>query len=452
MKQRMNQLDRSKEAVDLLYEAIGSSPCYISFDDEGNIADVSWSSIYLEGMGYDGTSPLPQTFEDWTNIIVEEDRERVLKAFQDTLKDRTGQTRYNIEYRIVDKDGTIRYHHSVGKCRRRPDGTPILFCGITTDTTPWKMNYEALQEQYEIVEALSKDYLNIFMVDGEKESVRIVKLDGYVTEGFGDKKVAEYPYTPFCLKYINDRAYPDDKAMLMDAMSIHTVRRRLETSDEYVCSYRALDQGEVHFYQFTYIKLKTKNGEEKIIAGFKNIDTIVETAKEREALITLSETDGLTNIANRRCGEKKSRNLIERGGNGMFCILDVDRFKYINDTFGHSVGDKVLIRVAAAMKSAFRDEDVVFRLGGDEFAVMAPRVQYREDAENMIHRFFDMIAAIDLAELNGHKVSVSLGAVIFRSNLNGNFEDLYKEADANVYEAKKSEGCHVVITGEGQNK
>ncbi len=450
MKKRIEQLDRSKEAVDLLYEAIGSSPCYIAFDDTGEISDVVWSSIYLEAMGYDETSTLPETFADWTDIIVEEDRQRVLKAFEDTLKDRTGQTRYDIEYRILDKDGQIRYHHSVGKCRRRSDGTPILFAGFTTDITLWKQNYYALQEQYEIVEALSKDYLNIFMVDGEKESVRIVKLDGYVTEGFGDKKVAEYPYTPFCLKYINDRAYPDDKPMLVDAMSIATVRRRLEVSDEYVCSYRALDQGEVHFYQFTYIKLKTKNGEEKIIAGFKNIDRIVETAKEREALITLSETDGLTNIANRRCGEKKSRRLIERGGNGMFCILDVDRFKYINDTFGHNVGDKVLIRVASAMKLAFRDEDVVFRLGGDEFAVMAPRVQYMEDAEKMIHRFFEMIDDIDLADLNGHKISVSLGAVIFRSDLYGDFERLYKEADANVYEAKKKEGCHVVITGSVQ--
>ncbi|MBQ6967561.1 MAG: GGDEF domain-containing protein, partial [Lachnospiraceae bacterium] len=108
------------------------------------------------------------------------------------------------------------------------------------------------------------------------------------------------------------------------------------------------------------------------------VETIDEEKKARDRLLYLSETDSMTGINNRGSGENKVRKLLLDGDGGMFMLLDVDKFKSINDTYGHAAGDKVLISIAECMRRAFRNNDVMMRLGGDEFAAFAPMVYTRE--------------------------------------------------------------------------
>jgi diguanylate cyclase (GGDEF)-like protein len=123
--------------------------------------------------------------------------------------------------------------------------------------------------------------------------------------------------------------------------------------------------------------------------------------------------------------------------------MDIDNFKHINDEFGHSIGDKVIREVADVLKNTFRDRDIVFRLGGDEYAVYAFGIDNEELGETVIKRVFDEIEIFDIPELNGHKVSISVGAVIVDPAKNLNFEDAYRQADAGVYESKKVDGSAV---------
>ena len=67
------------------------------------------------------------------------------------------------------------------------------------------------------------------------------------------------------------------------------------------------------------------------------------------------------------------------GAEGAAIVLDVDHFKYVNDTHGHNVGDELIVRVAQMLRERLRDTDVLARLGGDEFAVLLPR-EKRESA------------------------------------------------------------------------
>ena len=84
--------------------------------------------------------------------------------------------------------------------------------------------------------------------------------------------------------------------------------------------------------------------------------------------------DALTKICNRGYGEAQIEKLLKAKKNGMFLLFDVDKFKHINDTYGHSIGDEVLIQVADALKQTFEQAGVCMRLGGDEFAVYAPEI------------------------------------------------------------------------------
>ena len=153
---------------------------------------------------------------------------------------------------------------------------------------------QKMREQYEIVTALSRDYLNVFLIDAQEDTAKILKMDGYVTTGLDKTKDIEYPYYAICLKYISERVHPDDAEMMRNTMKIENVLNALSEKDEYTSSYRTLIDGEVHYYQFKYMRLEDGG---HIIAAFQNIDAII--AKEKETQRTLSEALEVAEYSNR---------------------------------------------------------------------------------------------------------------------------------------------------------
>ncbi len=170
------------------------------------------------------------------------------------------------------------------------------------------------------------------------------------------------------------------------------------------------------------------------------IENIDHEKREREKLIYLSETDRLTGILNRGSGEAKIRALVSDGKFGLYALFDADKFKSVNDNFGHDVGDKVITAVAECLRKTFRNYDVVMRLGGDEFAVYAVSVTDHETATALMDRLFNRIDRIDIKELRGFKINVSVGITFFDMSRKSDFESLYREADFAMYESKKTSG------------
>lgn len=168
---------------------------------------------------------------------------------------------------------------------------------------------------------------------------------------------------------------------------------------------------------------------------------VIDAEKRRaEELKKRSETDAMTGLRNRGSGEKAITELVANGVEGMFCLMDADKFKSINDNYGHDVGDKVIRAIANALKRTFRNNDVVMRLGGDEYAVYAVGVVDEERGANVIRRLFKEIDDIYIAELGDRKISISLGSAIFHAEEKLSFAELYKRADLATYESKKIQG------------
>ncbi|MGN0385091.1 MAG: diguanylate cyclase domain-containing protein [Lachnospiraceae bacterium] len=170
------------------------------------------------------------------------------------------------------------------------------------------------------------------------------------------------------------------------------------------------------------------------------VESIDAEKKKETLLLYLSETDLMTGIRNRGSGEKKIKELIDSGREGTFFLLDVDKFKSINDIYGHNIGDKVLIAVADSLKNSFQNSDVVMRLGGDEFAVFACDILEEGIAVSRIENFFRSIEEIDIPELGEHKIYISLGAAFKRRDDGEDFDSLYRDADSCTYESKKTQG------------
>lgn len=194
--------------------------------------------------------------------------------------------------------------------------------------------------------------------------------------------------------------------------------------------------------ELTYIISRARtavlaSGEKVMINSLMDI---TDKKKLEDELLILSETDVLTGIRNRRSGEAKIEELIGSGAKGMFCLLDIDKFKSINDNYGHNVGDKALIAVADCLKRSFRSSDITMRLGGDEFASFAVGIETETQGAECINRFFSEVEKIDIPEIGRGKISVSLGAVLFSNRKADEFDKIYAMADSTMYVCKKNRG------------
>ena len=123
-------------------------------------------------------------------------------------------------------------------------------------------------------------------------------------------------------------------------------------------------------------------------------------------------------------------------------IIDLDTFKKINDTFGHDVGDKVLIKAADVLYNSFRQQDYVCRIGGDEFAVIM--VHSGPSLKSLIERKVQIMNEKMSESGNGIPESSFSVGVAFGEN-GESVEQIFKNADAALYEAKKSGKCSVVF-------
>ena len=130
---------------------------------------------------------------------------------------------------------------------------------------------------------------------------------------------------------------------------------------------------------------------------------------------------------------------------GMFILFDVDKFKFVNDNFGHDAGDEVLIGIAETMQHCFREKDVIMRLGGDEFAAYMPNVFNKGDANQVLDRFIQDIHNMNIPKLGDHQINISIGAAFYYATDMFSFEELYKRADSCTYESKKVKGSVVTF-------
>jgi len=155
----------------------------------------------------------------------------------------------------------------------------------------------------------------------------------------------------------------------------------------------------------------------------------------------IAVTDPLTKLFNRRAVyEHLEREFMrsQRYGNP-FCVylMDIDHFKNVNDTYGHSVGDQVLVLVSDGMRQTVRRTDVVGRYGGEEFIVLAPETSLSE--ARILGERLRMIVSQRSAETEGvPHVTISIGVAQAEAGTMAHFEELVHLADCGLYQAKRS--------------
>jgi len=176
-----------------------------------------------------------------------------------------------------------------------------------------------------------------------------------------------------------------------------------------------------------------------------NLHRVIRYAIERKRteleLVRLAHFDQLTSLPNRTLLRERVDHALARAlrsGSGVAAlILDMDRFKEINDMLGHEIGDKLLIEAAQRIRASVRDQDTVARLGADEFAVILEGVSEAREVLPVVERIIDSLS--EVTTIGGHQVkaSTSVGIAMYPEN-GSDLSELLRAADLAMYQAKSS--------------
>ena len=175
------------------------------------------------------------------------------------------------------------------------------------------------------------------------------------------------------------------------------------------------------------------------LANIQNISTRKETEKN---LIFLANHDALTGLYNRNMFIKKLNECLEqcKRTETLMAVffLDLDGFKYINDTMGHDIGDELIKEIAKRLCASVRNTDTVSRLGGDEFTVILTNLKHIKDIDIVADKIIENVAMPCTISEHNIKTSCSLGITVYPFEDADNAYTLIKQADTAMYQAKAS--------------
>ena len=173
----------------------------------------------------------------------------------------------------------VRYHAQLLK---NPNTNHIECILYGMDISIEKDQYEQnLKEQLAIFNALAAAYSNVFLIHQDTAEVKVLKLNGYVTTGIDKDANRSYQYEKVLKQYITERVYSQDQQLLLKDLSFEQVKKELSDKSEYTGNYRALVDGEIHYFQYKYVKVENVDA---YIAAFQNTDDIVASELEQRKL------------------------------------------------------------------------------------------------------------------------------------------------------------------------
>jgi diguanylate cyclase (GGDEF)-like protein/PAS domain S-box-containing protein len=247
--------------------------------------------------------------------------------------------------------------------------------------------------------------------------------------GFREDDIGNHPDEWF------KRVHPDDQKQLQVDFVAHIKGFTSRFEREYRMQHA---DGSIVWMLARGVAVRDADGVAYRMAGSQTDITARKLAEERQAYDTLHDT--LTGLPNRVLFMDRLEFRLERTRrhtNNPFAVLflDLDRFKVVNDTLGHAVGDQLLITTAVRIQQCLRPEDTVSRLSGDEFAVLINEVHDIQDAVRIAERIRSRLVTTTLLGAVERSPSASIGIVLCDNDYD-NAEDLLRDADLAMYRAK----------------
>ncbi|QSX39445.1 bifunctional diguanylate cyclase/phosphodiesterase [Shewanella cyperi] len=408
------KLEQSQQTLDLAITA--SNTGLWRWEINGGYSYMS--PVLKAQLGYQDQE-LPSTYPALSALMHPEDSERFLRHLKHHILNNSDDV-YEDEFRLKHKKGNYRWIYSRGKIVFNKKGEAIELIGTHTDITERKFKEEKFKS------ALQAAPNAMLMIDIHGN---IVLTNSRANELFG------YPENALI-------GTPITKLMPESSAKHHQAH-----VEAYMSAPEERQMGEGRF-----LFAKRKNGQEfRIEVGLTPIETedgkyvlaslvdITERIESQRKIEQLTNYDALTELPNRELLKVKGEFIINQAGQmrhkvGMIYI-GLDRFKYLNDSFGHLAGDAVLIELVARIKPLIKPTDIFARIVGDEFAIIMTNVS-EEDMARLSVRIMDAVAKPCNIQSDSVTITASIGIAVYPED-SKDYISLLQHADTAMEKVKE---------------
>ena len=352
-----------------------------------------------------------------TDFLLPQYRAAFINLHRQVMKGEEGV----LEFEITGLKGTRRWLETHAAPMRNANGEVISLLGITRDITENKRTMSQLHKLSQAVEQSS----NAIVITDDKAKIEYVNAAFTTITGYTQSDVVGK--NPRLLKAgkTSHAVYDDMWSSLLRGETWHgELTNRRKDGSEYIHSTNISPVIDSNGRTTHYIAIEEDISERKM---------------NEERISYLANFDALTGLPNRIQMDDHMRytmSLAKRNKN-IFAImfLDLDHFKNINDTLGHSIGDLLLIELSKRLTAALREEDTVSRMGGDEFIILLPDSD-ANGAAQVAQKLLKSIAKPFMIEEHHLSVTASIGIALYPTD-GSTIETLTKNADAAMYRSKQ---------------
>ncbi|MGZ8155004.1 MAG: EAL domain-containing protein [Burkholderiales bacterium] len=332
------------------------------------------------------------------------------------------------EKQLIRKNGTLVWVSVVTSLVRQDDGEPLYFMSVVQDIGARRATEQALRESEQKFRQLADNIPEIFWITDVRQRVLHYLSPGFET--LTGKPLAEVLRRPRSWLQI---VHPEDRER------VRLARKPLPHA-EYDIEYRiVIAGGGVRWVHDQAFPVRDATGAVYRIAGIAS--DVTQRKEAEEKLVYLAHYDGLTGLPNRVLFLDRLKQTLShcarRGTLAAVMFVDLDRFKVVNDTLGHAMGDELLRQVGARLSVCVREGDTVARFSGDEFVLIVNDLHGPEDARHIAQKVLQ--AYVEPFRVSSHEifVSTSIGISMFPSDSEDE-QALLKNADSAMYRAKES--------------
>ena len=373
-------------------------------------------------LGYEKHN-LEINFEEHISLLHDSDRLRYLNAWRHFVSGKIEH--FDHTYRMRASDGNFIWFRDLGSIIRVNDSNEMVVTGTYTNVTDAIASKERLKLFGDAFEH-TRDWVLIF----DQERAPVAANPSFLKAfniGFNEK--------------LNDALTDIFETQLSLYNNLYSRLATLSPGDSYKTEISlTLNARKVTI--ITDINTIVDDSNSKEILHYLVIMTDISEQKEAQyALEKLANYDVLTGLINRTLLidrlEQSIKTAKRHNTKIALLFIDLDRFKPINDTFGHDAGDKVLVEVANRLKVRFREQDSVARLGGDEFVVVLEEVDAIDSVNKLVSELLIDLERSILMMNQSISISASIGVTLFPDD-GLNAEQMLRNADVAMYNAKQT--------------
>ncbi len=379
----------------------------------------SWHSFTGKSLGEDSG-------DGWFQNVHVDDVRSCSEIYHTAFNDRKA---FKMEYRLRRHDGVYRWVVDLGRPLFTDNDTFAGYIGYCFDITDRKIAEELLLKEKNLLRTLIDnlpDSIYVKDAQGRKILTNTADMDFIGISDEVDvigKTDAELFPGPTAERFIND-----DQNVIRNGEMVINREELVENA-----------RGDKHWLLTSKLPLRDPSGE---ILGLIGIGRDITDRKMLEnKLIDMAHFDTLTALPNRTLFfERAHANLLQAKRSKLFCamlFIDLDHFKKVNDTLGHSIGDELIKDAASRLNECIRESDILARLGGDEFVIFLNAMEGIDNARVIAERIIEKFNSSRMVMGNDLFITASIGITVAPDD-GYNLEELLKNADTAMYAAKES--------------